>query len=160
MPPNDPCCWARIGADYGLLDCSTGKPLPDYWSSLLFSSLTSERVLSTLRIYAQCSNQLLAKSGHGVTVVLLNLALDALSVKLVDGAKLWQLTPLEEPGLGTGVGLNGTIAMLNGEVLQLGADGIVPDLVANGKVVGGEVVTLPPTSITFAMIPVNAPACR
>ena len=162
------CRQDLIGIDYGLLDCSTGKPLPDYWSSMLFSSLTSERVLSataaagapaTLRVYAQCSNKLVAEAG-AVTLVLLNLAAEAQSVQLpAAGAKLWQLTPSPKAGLGAGTGLSGTVAVLNGEVLEIGADGSVPDLLVKSKAAGGETVALPPTSITFAVLPAGAGAC-
>jgi hypothetical protein len=40
------CRQDYIGADYGLVDCSTGAPLPDYWSLLLWTRLTSPTVLS------------------------------------------------------------------------------------------------------------------
>ena len=141
------CRQDLIGTDYGLLDCSTGKPLPDSWSSMLFSSLTSERVLatsagtgapSTLRVYVQRSNKLVAKQAGAVTLVLLNLASEAQSVQLpVTGAKLWQLTPSPEPGLGA-----------------------VPGLLANSKAAGGETVALPPTSVTFAVLPASVVACK
>lgn len=40
------CRQDYIGADYGLVDCSTGAPLPDFWSLLLWTRLTSPTVLS------------------------------------------------------------------------------------------------------------------
>jgi len=40
------CRQDYIGADYGLVDCSTGAPLPDLWSLLLWTRLTSPTVLS------------------------------------------------------------------------------------------------------------------
>ena len=33
-----------IGADYGLMDCSTGAPLPDYWAGLVWATTMGERV--------------------------------------------------------------------------------------------------------------------
>ena len=163
------CRQDLIGADYGLLDCATGLPLPDFWSSMLFSSLTSERVLSasaasgapsSLRVYAHCSNDVAnAKTtspGTSVTVVILNLASTARSVQLPSSTPafhMWQMTPSPIPGInGTSSGLGGTDAMLNGERLTLGADGEVPDLLQKGKHMSGAKVSLPPTSITFAVL--------
>ena len=34
-----------IGADYGLLDCATALPLPDYFTALLFARLMGPRAL-------------------------------------------------------------------------------------------------------------------
>ena len=58
------CRQDLIGADYGLLDCATGEPLPDYWSAVLWSALTGPIVLeaaphdsTNLRTYAQCTNR-------------------------------------------------------------------------------------------------------
>ena len=159
------CRQDLIGADYGLLDCATGLPLPDFWSSMLFSSLTSERVLSasaasgapsSLRVYAHCSNAKTTTPGTPITVVILNLASTTQSVQLPSSTSafhMWQMTPSSMPGMnGTSSGLGGTDAMLNGERLTLGADGEVPDLLKKGKHISGATVSLPPTSITFVVI--------
>ena len=41
------CRQDYIGADYGLTDCSTGAPLPDYYTGMLFASLMGQKVLDT-----------------------------------------------------------------------------------------------------------------
>ena len=39
------CRQDYIGGDYGMLDCSTGAPLPDYYTALAFTTLMGQRVL-------------------------------------------------------------------------------------------------------------------
>ena len=60
------CRQDLIGADYGLLDCSSGIPLPDYWSGLMWASVMGPRVFSArietpnataVRAYAHCTNE-------------------------------------------------------------------------------------------------------
>jgi heparanase 1 len=38
------CRQDLVGIDYGLLDCSTHEPLPDYWTAVLFHRLMGEGV--------------------------------------------------------------------------------------------------------------------
>jgi hypothetical protein len=40
------CRQDFIGADYGLCDCATGAPLPDYWAAVLWSRLVGAAVLN------------------------------------------------------------------------------------------------------------------
>ena len=77
------CRQDYIGADYGLVDCSTGTPLPDFYTALLFATTMGPNVLqvtatlgptpgsgaplpaenSTVRLYAHCSNNAGLKIG-------------------------------------------------------------------------------------------------
>ena len=43
------CRQDYIGADYGLVDCSTGSPLPDYWSLLLWTWLMCDATANLLQ---------------------------------------------------------------------------------------------------------------
>lgn len=63
-----------VGGDYGLLDSSSLKPRPDYWSSLLWKGLMGEDVYAAvadggrrLRVYAHRSRR-----GDGVTLLVIN----------------------------------------------------------------------------------------
>eukprot|EP01046_Picozoa_sp_COSAG06_P054103 COSAG06_NODE_9535_length_1876_cov_0.800788_2_plen_128_part_00 len=57
------CRQDFIGADYGLLDCSTQTPLPDYYLSKIWTELMGAGVLTvtvaagprTTRAYAHCA---------------------------------------------------------------------------------------------------------
>jgi heparanase 1 len=90
------CRQDFVGADYGMVDCSTHTPLPDYYTGLLFKRLMGPAVLSftrpgantgkSLRAYAHC-----AASGPGVTVLLINLEAQSMNVTLdglLDGPHL------------------------------------------------------------------------
>ena len=83
------CRQDYIGIDYGLVDCATGLPLPDYWSAVVWSRLTGDVVLNaislnssgtrseTLRAYAHCAAMgttpsAVAEPGS-VTLVVINL---------------------------------------------------------------------------------------
>ena len=46
---------AFIGADYGLLDCETQTPLPDYYTSRLWMHLVGMSVLKTTVSTGPCS---------------------------------------------------------------------------------------------------------
>ena len=39
------CRQDYIGADYGLVDCSTGTPLPDFYTALTWTRTMGEKVL-------------------------------------------------------------------------------------------------------------------
>jgi hypothetical protein len=176
------CRQDYIGADYGLVDCSTGSPLPDFWSAVLWSRLTGQVVLNatasggagaeSLRTYAHCaatgtSPSAVAEPGS-VTLVAINLDSKAVQVGInsrregsVSGhigekvATLYQLTPRNEPGSGltNATGLNGTGINLNGVPLVLDAGGAVPDI---GKLgvnrSASDPLQLPPTSISFVVL--------
>jgi hypothetical protein len=40
------CRQDYIGGDYGMVDCLTGAPLPDYYTALLWTRLMGPKVLS------------------------------------------------------------------------------------------------------------------
>ena len=46
---------AFIGADYGLLDCATQTPLPDYYTSRLWTHRVEASVLKTTASTGPCS---------------------------------------------------------------------------------------------------------
>ncbi|KAI3701517.1 hypothetical protein L6452_26660 [Arctium lappa] len=69
------CRQTLIGGNYGLLNTTTFKPNPDYYSALLWHRLMGKKVLSTrylgnkkIRAYSHC-----AKESKGVSVLLMNL---------------------------------------------------------------------------------------
>eukprot|EP00937_MAST-01D_sp_MAST-1D-sp2_P002139 g2139.t1 len=83
------CRQDYIGADYGLLDCATQTPLPDYWVGRAWTMLMGEGVLGvaldgppTVRAYAHCA----AGGGADVTVLLLNLGSLPAGVRVAVGA--------------------------------------------------------------------------
>jgi len=71
------CRQDFVGIDYGMVDCLTNDPLPDYWGSVLWSRLmgsgvaraASNSTSSSLRAYAHCH----PTSKADLTVLLLNL---------------------------------------------------------------------------------------
>ena len=168
-----------VGADYGILDCATGTPLPDYWTATLWNWMVGPTVLSAtvgqaateresggdsnLRVYAHCTAE---DNGLGpVTLIVLNLADEDVAVSVVGGSGnplMWQLAPEEKAGpVGGGSGLNGTGITLNGHPLRLienntypssswGPPGdLMPDLTQFLTHFDPDGVTLAPRSITF-----------
>jgi len=133
------CRQDYIGADYGLVDCSTGTPLPDFWTALVWGTTMGSTVLdasvqtphsTAIRAYAHCA----AHHKGAVTVLLINLASVAVNVSLtLPGASDSQLEfHLEQVAsssvLYNATGLLGTKVSLNGQLLQLEGDGKVPSL--------------------------------
>ena len=158
------CRQDFIGADYGMSDCATGKPLPDYWTALAFGKTMGPKVLETqndggdsLRSYAHCT----ANSRTGaVTVLLINLANRSTTVDfgsaLTKNTNLlgkvtqkYVLTDSVDPkfSLINTTGIMGTGIRLNGKELTLEADGSVPTLIGE-PVMAGELL-IPPESISF-----------
>ena len=82
-----------IGADYGMLDCATGAPLPDYYTALLWARTMGPAVLgvaasavaagggvvpvpaetSAIRVYAHCTTKGARTAAGSVTVLTINL---------------------------------------------------------------------------------------
>ena len=105
-----------VGIDYGILDCATHDPLPDYWTALLFHRLMGDGVLalaqggggSELRAYAHCAR------GHagGVALLLINISPDTSATALLplalvaDGRLEFHLRATNGTA-GTGTALNG-----------------------------------------------------
>eukprot|EP00037_Helgoeca_nana_P025144 m.271247 g.271247 ORF g.271247 m.271247 type:complete len:616 (-) comp26872_c0_seq1:41-1888(-) len=149
------CRQDFVGIDYGMIDCSTYAPLPDYYAGILWSRLMGTAVLraasssATLRVYSHCS----PTPAAGMTVLLLNLdPVVARNVTLagVDGAHRveWHLTG---PG-----GANGTQIALNGKLLEAvvkgGTEYVLPSLEGNAVAPSPgapTTVEMAPASIVF-----------
>eukprot|EP00730_Choanoeca_flexa_P019632 TRINITY_DN9598_c0_g1_i2.p1 TRINITY_DN9598_c0_g1~~TRINITY_DN9598_c0_g1_i2.p1 ORF type:complete len:595 (+),score=113.64 TRINITY_DN9598_c0_g1_i2:94-1785(+) len=91
------CRQDFIGIDYGLLDCSTYQPLPDYYTGMVWGSTMGAKVLNVtvsdpshnVRAYAHCASQAVADPVVGlepkpgqVTLLLLNLLDNEVNVTL------------------------------------------------------------------------------
>ena len=162
------CRQDLIGADYGLLDCSTGSPLPDYYTALLFAKLMGRTVLSAsvstarataVRVYAHCGHV----SGT-IALLLINLSSrggTTVTPKLESGQPLlgprheFRLEPSNHSSpLLNATGLLGTGALLNGKLLVDGEADI------SGRPAAGP-ISLPAMSILFAVTSSpEAEACR
>jgi heparanase 1 len=156
------------GSDYGLIDDATLEPNPSYWASWLWRRLMGTRVLgaaarddapAALRAYYHCARPDAPGARAGaVTALYVNVG-GATTVQVAlrgaatDDARVFQLTA---PGLGARRG------DLNGTPLAAAADGAPPDLDALAAPLdAGAPITLPPSSITFVVLPAaDAPACR
>jgi len=159
------CRQDYIGADYGLVDCSTGAPLPDYFTALAWAGNMGPTVLnvdpvpdskSAIRVYAHCAAKAAKAPSGAVVLLVINLGdtstridvpteLGSVSRELVLSPS-YDLTEslIEQTGLlGTGI-------LLNGKVLQLAGDGSVPELV--GKAVGKPEAHVPATSLAFFVL--------
>ena len=160
------CRQDYIGADYGLVDCSTGAPLPDFYTGILFASLMGPSVLSTavttpgssaIRAYAHCAVAGGSVAAGGVTVLLMNLHPTAVGNitlppqfnDLTSSRHRYTLQPSPTPSkMLNATGLLGTGIVLNGKLLEVGSDGSLPEMgwVTEPSTAG---VQLPPHSITF-----------
>ena len=76
------CRQDYIGADYGLGDCITGTPLPDYYTGMLFGKLMGPGVLwasvtspgaRAVRVYAHSTSPKATAAAGSVTVLVMNL---------------------------------------------------------------------------------------
>eukprot|EP00755_Sulcionema_specki_P016788 Sspe_Gene.62840::Locus_35575_Transcript_2_3_Confidence_0.400_Length_1766::g.62840::m.62840/K07964/HPSE; heparanase len=155
------CRQDYIGADYGLLDCATGTPLPDYYAGWVWTKTMGTRVLApssdsrNVRVYAHCANRRNYPRG-AVTVVLLNLASAEQSVSLPynGNAELFVLTPSSDPktSLTPHAGLNGTGILLNSKLLEVDpTTGSLPTVEGERKE-KFQTLTMPPTSIVYAVL--------
>lgn len=157
------CRQDFIGIDYGLLDCASHLPNPDFYTALLWKRLLGNRVLAAsssaaedVLAFAHC----LKNGSGGVVVVLLNLADRPLEVVLgstdspgsLSGARSeYQLTATR--------GLMGQGLALNGIELQLGAGDRLPELKAR-EVDGAQPLVLAARSYAFVAVPgANAKIC-
>jgi heparanase 1 len=143
------CRQDYIGGDYGMLDCSTGVPLPDFWTALVWARTMGAGVLraavatdgsSAVRAYAHCAPGV----PGGVTVLLINLSPVVANITLSlsagsaapplhlgttntgtsTGASTdWELSPDPAAGPIPGFNLTGLFGaglLLNGQALALG----------------------------------------
>ena len=161
------CRQDFIGADYGLLDCSTQTPLPDYYLSKIWTELMGAGVLTvtvaagprTTRAYAHCA----ADDARDLMVLLLNLDAEAASVTLAvsdnnDGMvnnttkaarTEWHFTA------GAG-GLGGTTVRLGGNELAWPPGRPLPAMPGVSER-SSEPVQMAPQSIAFVRLPGAAP---
>ena len=148
------CRQDYIGADYGMVNCITGAPLPDYYTALLWAKTMGPAVLravatdsasgavqpaetSAIRIYAHCTNKgtaFYSEASGSVTVLAINVGDKPSTLhfpaSLGGAVHAYILSPSGDASSSlTGQsGLMGTIALLNGKPLQLGPDGAVPQM--------------------------------
>jgi len=143
------CRQDFVGIDYGMVDCATYDPLPDYYGGILWSKLMGTSVIATkssdantVRAYAHCS----AKSDDNLTLLLLNLASTQVNVTL-GGAKVATAARTEYFLTGPN-GTDGQIVALNDKQLLLSDTGKLPSLTGRvGK--PGSLLVMPPASIAF-----------
>ncbi|KAL4231218.1 hypothetical protein ACF0H5_008800 [Mactra antiquata] len=119
------------GGHYSLIDSDTLNPNPDYWLTLLYKLLVSNKVLhvtstdskGSVRMYAHCTDT--RRSGYGagsVTVFILNLNPAPVIVKLMEFPSqtlhVYNLTPTDGDLLSQSVDLNGvTLSMVDDKTL-------------------------------------------
>lgn len=136
------------GSDYGLIDEATRAPNPDYWASVLWKRLMGTRVLKVrsddpfVRAWAHC-----ATSGPSATLLLINLATDAVEVPVSGATRVFRATAPT---------LESRTVWLNGVALALLADGSLPSLEG---VSASSTVVLPPRSWAFVTFS-ELNACR
>eukprot|EP01050_Picozoa_sp_SAG11_P014325 SAG11_NODE_1751_length_4316_cov_5.025611_2_plen_370_part_00 len=174
-----------MSTDYGLLDCSTQTPLPDYvlskqWTRLMGAAVLNASVLHgprTVRAYAHCA----ADSAHDIVLLLLNLASQPVVVELGGtspaGASVATTSSAAAAGgattaapptrdeewhftAGSG-GLGGSTIRLGGHDLVWGGDGHplppMPGVLQPEQPGAGRTVKLAPQSIVFVRLAGAAP---
>lgn len=153
-----------VGIDYGLVDCLTYDPLPDYWAGLLWSRLMGPAVVRTLssdsdslRAWSHCN----AASATDATLLLLNLDPSvnpdgtttlARNVTLNVGGVPWT-GPRTEYHLTGPAGTNSSKVALNGDPILLTPGGEAPPLIGRSVDGGSAIVTLAPASVAFVVLP-------
>ena len=158
------CRQDFIGIDYGMLDCKTQAPLPDYYGGVLWSMLMGRSVLSVtgaaplagrrIRAYAHCANT----TPGAVTVLLLNT--DAVAGAVVRLGNLGGSSAQRTEWHLTGpAGTSATLVALNGETLEYsvdpGGEAVLPNLAGRtvARVPGGDdMVEMAPASIVFVQV--------
>jgi len=161
------CRQDFIGADYGLLDCATGAPLPDFWIAVLWTRLMGETVLaasvsstnsSAIRVYSHCSKT----SSGGVTVLLINLYSDTVNVTVNFGEPAgstarrseYHLTSQLHGSITNATGLLGQEIALNGGVLTANDDGSgIPASYPGSSQPLTAPISLGPASVAFVVFP-------
>lgn len=143
-----------IGIDYGMLDCLTFDPLPDYYVGLLFHRLMGPNVLraigkhDTLRSFAHCG-----KDG-GTSLLLINLDNSMITVT-ISGV----LSNRIEYHLTAPKGVLGTAVALNGALLKLDSKAKLPALTGM-QMSGSSPIKMSPLSIAFIVLPeMNTKIC-
>ena len=162
-----------------MVDCSTGAPLPDYWTALVWATTMGRGVLeatvgagantntSAVRVYAHCTAGAANAKPGSVTVLVINLGSSHTNVSFAGAAaagatRQFVISPSADANASlTGqAGLMGTGAELNGRPLVLGKGGIVP-AIEGATVESPNSVLVPATSVAFFVLD-NAehPACN
>ena len=154
------CRQDFIGADYGLLDCSTQTPLPDYYVGKMWTKLMGTGVLSvtvsgprTVRAYAHCG----VGDSDDVVLLLLNLGKQPIAVA-VDGPLLAGPSRTEWHFTAGAGGLGGTGIRLGGTELGWAVNKPLPPMPGVGTPNRGTPVRLAAESIAFVRLPHGAPA--
>ncbi|KAG0470300.1 hypothetical protein HPP92_016463 [Vanilla planifolia] len=147
------CRQSLVGGNYGLLDTTTFRPNPDYYSALLWHRLMGPKVLSTnfqgskkIRAYAHC-----AKDFHGISLLLLNLnRMTTTQVRVSSKGANYQR---EEYHLTAEYGnLHTQTVLLNGNALLLDSLNSIP-IMEPTKVDGSQPIEVAPLSIVFVRMP-------
>ncbi|KAL6898049.1 hypothetical protein ACP4OV_006645 [Aristida adscensionis] len=183
------CRQSLIGGNYGLLNTTTFRPNPDYYSALLWHRLMGTKALATkfsgtnmIRAYAHCT-----RDSTGITLLLINLSGNITAEVSVTsegsaahkqgakrhGRKFGHVHVPGFDGFAEAAGamrdeyhltpkdgnLHSQVMLLNGKALATDADGNIPKL-EGVKVDAAQPIALAPHSIVFSKIPhFSAPAC-
>jgi len=159
------CRQDLVGADYGMLDCSTLNPLPDFYNALIWKKLMGTRVLRTresgnsmLRAYAHCAKD----HPGGVAFVLMNLSLQPIPVVLAAGGSSKSPQTQIEYRLSGPDGLYGHRIALNGKVLEMDEKGTLPTIQGErNQLTPGKPYVVEPLSYAFVVLPdANVAACK
>ena len=142
-------------SDYGLIDEDGFEPRPNYWAAVLWAKLMGPSVLAPsaetnvadLAVYAHCTPP--AADEPGATYAVVNSSATATRTATTASGKATVY-------LLTGENLDGMGASLNGDVLEVAADGALPELA--GRQSSGA-IEVPPASVAFVIDP-DAEACR
>jgi len=163
------CRQDFVGIDYGLVDCLTYEPLPDYWAGVLWGRLVGPAVVRTtsndtsgVRAYTHCT----VDAPNDATVVLLNLdptinpvtngTNAARNVTIAVGGQVWSGARTEYHLTGPR-GTNSTAIALGGVPIALTASGDLPPL--DGTATGGEaVIEMAAASAVFVVLHGAGPA--
>lgn len=140
-------------SDYGLLDEEGFEPRPNYWAAVLWQRLMGTGVLATdagaevedLAVYAHCTAD---GSGSATYAVVNSSETQTRTVATPSGEATVYLLTAED--------LTGSTIELNGEVLEAGGDGTLPDL--DGRPATGA-VDVPAAGVAFVVDGGDTPAC-
>jgi len=142
-------------SDYGLLDEEGLVPRPNYWAAVLWSRLmgpqvhavSSDLTLPDAAVYAHCTPE--GADAPGLTYAVVNSSeSEPRTVATASGEASVYLLSSDD--------LDGTGASLNGDELEVAADGTLPELV--GRPATGA-IEVPPASVAFVVDPA-VDACR
>lgn len=163
-----------MGIDYGMIDCSTYTPLPDYYAGILWSATMGARVLAAttndtvgqVRVYAHCTATRRSKLMPDLPATLPAGAVTLLVLNL--NANMSVAVPVDAPPLGgrryeyhlsADGGLGAPTVRLNGQPLRMGERFTLPPLPAQ-MAAAGDPLQLAGATLAFVVFPdATAPAC-